>query len=99
MDLDLEIRMEDHLLPWKLFCSNVGPSLVHSSSVIQQMAPQLVKECHGHLLAIVLLVRALKGVTDIGVWELALNQLHQQENGMSQVMFPVLKFVWDLKGE
>ncbi|KAI8027613.1 putative disease resistance protein [Camellia lanceoleosa] len=103
MDLDLEIRMEDHLLPWKLFCSNVGPSLVHSSSVIEQMAPQLVKECHGHLLAIVLLARALKGVTDIGVWELALNQLvvsqspHQQENGMSQVMFPVLKFVWDLK--
>ncbi|KAI8027377.1 Disease resistance protein [Camellia lanceoleosa] len=103
MDLDSEIRMEDHLLPWKLFCRNVGPSLVHSSSVIQQMAAQLVKECHGHLRAIVLLARTLKGVTDIGVWELALNQLvvsqssHQQENGMSQVMFPVLKFVWDLK--
>ncbi|KAI8027914.1 Disease resistance protein [Camellia lanceoleosa] len=102
MDLDLEIRMEDHLLPWKLFCRNVAPSLVHSSSVIQQMAAQLVKECHGHLPAIVLLARALKGVTDIGVWELALNQLvshssHQQENGMSQVMFHVLKFVWDQK--
>ncbi|CAL5378040.1 unnamed protein product [Camellia sinensis] len=73
--MDLEIRMEDHLLPWKLFCRNVGPSLVHSSSVIQQMAARLVKECDGHLHAIVLLARALKGVADIGVWELALNQV------------------------
>ncbi|THF97219.1 hypothetical protein TEA_022546 [Camellia sinensis var. sinensis] len=72
MDLDLEIRMEDHLLPWKLFCRNVGQSLVHSSSVIQQMAARLVKECHGHLYAIVLLAKTLKGVTDIGVWEFAL---------------------------
>ncbi|KAI8027610.1 Disease resistance protein RPS2 [Camellia lanceoleosa] len=98
MDLDLEIRMEDHLLPWKLFCWNVGPSLVRSSSVIQQMAAQLVKECHGHLRAIVLLARALKGVTDIGVWKLALNHLasrssHQQENG-KKVMVRVLKFCW-----
>ncbi|KAI8025132.1 putative disease resistance protein [Camellia lanceoleosa] len=101
MDLDLEIRMEDHLLPWKLFCRNVGPSLVHSSSVIQQMGAQLVKECHGHLRAIVLLARALKGVTDIGVWELALNQVmvkpKPNQTKPSQVMFHVLKFFWDQK--
>ncbi|KAI8025139.1 Disease resistance protein [Camellia lanceoleosa] len=95
--------MDDHLLPWKLFCRNVGPSLVHSSSVIQQMATRLVKECYGNLRAIVLLLaRAMKGVTDIDVWELALHQLasrssHQQENGMSQVMVRVLKFFWDQK--
>ncbi|KAI8026327.1 Disease resistance protein RPS2 [Camellia lanceoleosa] len=102
MDLDLEIRMEDHLLPWELFCRNVGPSLVHSSSTIQQMAARLVKECHGHLLAIVLLVRTLKSVTDIGVWELAINQLasqssYQQVHGMSLVMVHVLKLIWDQK--
>ncbi|KAI8028671.1 putative disease resistance protein [Camellia lanceoleosa] len=101
MDFDLEIRMEDHLLPWKLFCWNVGPSLVHSSSVIQQMAAQLVKECHGHLRAIVLLARALKGVTDIGVWEIALNQVlvkpKPNQTEPSQVMFHVLKFLWDRK--
>ncbi|KAI8025096.1 putative disease resistance protein [Camellia lanceoleosa] len=100
MDLDLEIRMEDHLLPWKLFCWNVGPSLVHSSSVIQQMAVRLVKGCHGHLRAIVLLARALKGVTDIGVWKLALNQVlvkpKPNQIKWSQV-FRVLKFLWDRK--
>ncbi|CAL5378044.1 unnamed protein product [Camellia sinensis] len=101
MHLDLEIRMEDHLLPWKLFCRNVGPSLVHSSSVIQQMAARLVKECDGHLHAIVLLARALKGVADIGVWELALNQVlvkpKPNQTQPSPVMFHVLKFFWDRK--
>ncbi|KAF5951972.1 hypothetical protein HYC85_009916 [Camellia sinensis] len=101
LDLDLEIRMEDHLLPWKLFCWNVGPSLVHSSSVIQQMAAQLVTECHGHLRAVVLLARALKGVTNIRVWELALNQVmvrpKPNQSEPRQVMFHVLKFVWDQK--
>ncbi|KAI8028294.1 Disease resistance protein [Camellia lanceoleosa] len=94
MDVDLEIRMEDHLLPWNLFCRNVGSSVVLSSSAIQQMAIRLVKECHGHLLAIVLLARALKDVTDIGVWELALHQLTSQS---SEVMVYVLKLVWDQK--
>ncbi|KAI8028674.1 hypothetical protein LOK49_LG02G02743 [Camellia lanceoleosa] len=83
--------MEDQLLPWKLFYRNMGPSLVHSSTVIQQMAARLVRECHSHLRAIVLLVRTLKGVTDIGVWELALKQ------GMRQDMVDVLKFFWDQK--
>ncbi|KAI8026809.1 Disease resistance protein [Camellia lanceoleosa] len=94
MNVDLEIRMDDHLLPWNLFCRNVGSSLVLSSSAIQQMAIQLVKECHGHLLAIVLLARALKGVTDIGVWELVLHQLTSQS---SEVMVHALKLVWDQK--
>ncbi|CAL5378056.1 unnamed protein product [Camellia sinensis] len=93
MDVDLEIRMDDHLLPWNLFCWNVGASLVLSSA-IQQMAIRLVKECHGHLLAIILLARALKDVTDIGVWELALHQLTSQS---SEVMVNVLKLVWDQK--
>ncbi|GMP39526.1 hypothetical protein CsSME_00010324 [Camellia sinensis var. sinensis] len=35
MELDLVVRMEDHLLPWELFCRNVGPLVVNSSAVIQ----------------------------------------------------------------
>ncbi|KAI8025134.1 Disease resistance protein [Camellia lanceoleosa] len=71
MNLDLEIRMEDHMLPWELLCTNVGPSLVHTSSIIQQMAIHLVKECHGNLLAIILLARALKGMPLLRVLELS----------------------------
>ncbi|GFY88592.1 hypothetical protein Acr_06g0005320 [Actinidia rufa] len=101
MDVDLEIKMEDHLLPWELFCRDVGSSLVSSSSVIQQMAVWLVKECHGHLLAIILLARALKDVTDCGVWKMALHELTSQSfkqvQGMSDVMVRVLNFIWDRK--
>ncbi|KAG5525750.1 hypothetical protein RHGRI_032140 [Rhododendron griersonianum] len=101
MDVDLEVRMEDHLLPWDLFCENVGRSLVYSSSALQQMAIQLVKECHCHLLAIILLARALKDVTNISVWELALQKLSSHssamEEGSSQVMKHVLELVWEQK--
>ncbi|KAF7114855.1 hypothetical protein RHSIM_RhsimUnG0074700 [Rhododendron simsii] len=101
MDVDVEVRMEDHLLPWDIFCENAGRSLVDSSSALQQMAIQLVKECHCHLLAVVLLARALKDVTDISVWELALQKLSSHSSAMkegsSQVMKHVLELVWDQK--
>ncbi|XP_058188548.1 disease resistance protein At4g27190-like isoform X2 [Rhododendron vialii] len=98
MDVDVEVRMEDHLLPWDLFCER---SLVDTSSALQQMALQLVKECHCHLLAVILLARALKDVTDISVWALALQKLSSylfaMEEGSSQVMKHVLKLIWDQK--
>ncbi|XP_058188552.1 probable disease resistance protein At5g63020 [Rhododendron vialii] len=101
MDVDLEVRMEGHLLPWDLFCENAGRSLVDSSSALQQMAIQLVKECHCHLLAVVLLARALKDVTDISVWQLALQKLSSHsstmEEGSTLVMKHVLELVWDQK--
>ncbi|KAF7114640.1 hypothetical protein RHSIM_RhsimUnG0080600 [Rhododendron simsii] len=101
MDVDLEVRMEDHLLQWDLFRENVGQSLVDSSSALQQMAIQLVKECHCHLLAIILLARALKDVTDISVWKPALQKLSSHsfamEEGSSQVMKHVLELIWDKK--
>ncbi|KAG5525757.1 hypothetical protein RHGRI_032147 [Rhododendron griersonianum] len=97
-------KEEDHQLPWDIFCENVVRSLVDSSSALKQMAIQLVKECHCHLLAVVLLARALKDVTDISVWELALQKLSSHssamEEGSSQVMKRVLGVVWyqkDLK--
>ncbi|KAI8026807.1 putative disease resistance protein [Camellia lanceoleosa] len=102
ISVDLEIRMEYHLLPWELFCRHVG-HVFHSSSTLQEMAIRLIEECHGHLLAMILLARALKDVTDVGFWELALNELmlqpsSQVEEGTSQVMVRVLKFIWKSKG-
>ncbi|KAI8027848.1 Disease resistance protein [Camellia lanceoleosa] len=99
MELDLVVRMEDHLLPWELFCRNVGPVVVNSCAVIQQMAIRLVKECHYHLLAIILLARALKDATDIGAWKLAVHELTSQSSceqaeGMSEAMVHVLKLIW-----
>ncbi|KAF5951432.1 hypothetical protein HYC85_009376 [Camellia sinensis] len=59
------------------------------------MAICLVKECHYHLLAIILLARALKDATDVGAWKLAVHELTSQSSceqaeGMSEAMVHVL---------
>ncbi|GMP79238.1 hypothetical protein CsSME_00034865 [Camellia sinensis var. sinensis] len=69
--VDLEIKMEDHLLLWSLFWKNVD----NFPSKIEPIASQLVQLCHNHLLAIILLARALKSVTDVRVWQHALGEL------------------------
>ena len=66
--VDLAIWREDHLLSWNLFCRNVGKLVVHSSS-IQPLAVHLLRQCCGHLLAIVLIARALKDVKDVSIWQ------------------------------
>ncbi|KAG5015492.1 hypothetical protein JHK85_021628 [Glycine max] len=78
--MDLNIRTQDHLLPWELFCSYVGSSKVCSSLVIQRIAVQIVKECHGHLLAVVLVANYLKNVEDVKQWQVALDKLSSSLN-------------------
>lgn len=99
MPVDMEIKMEDHLLPWKLFWVNV-----QYFDSFREIALQLIEACHGHLLAIVLLARALKFLTDIVVWEHALEELTSSselpslvEDASENVMVRVLKFVWEHK--
>ncbi|XP_028762849.1 disease resistance protein RPS2-like isoform X2 [Neltuma alba] len=79
--VDLTIKTEDHLLPWVFFCKNVGNEFLHSSTAIQRIAVQIVEKCGGHLLAIVLTAKSLKGVKDVQIWELALKNLcyHDRE--------------------
>ncbi|KAL2343201.1 hypothetical protein Fmac_004486 [Flemingia macrophylla] len=72
--MDLNIRTQDHLLSWEVFCSYVGPTL-HSSISYQKIAVQIVKECHCHLFAIVLVANWLKNVKGIEQWEVALDKL------------------------
>ena len=62
---DLEIRREDHLLLWNLFCRNVG-EVVRSLS-IQTLAVDVLRQCCGHFLATVLKTRALKDVKDVSI--------------------------------
>lgn len=93
MLLDLEISMDNHLLSWELFCLNVG-DIVHSS-VIQRLAIHAVKECKGHLLAIVLLARALKKVNEVHIWEYASHApaLRPASQMKDEVLFNTLAFI------
>ncbi|XAR54578.1 hypothetical protein NMG60_11029779 [Bertholletia excelsa] len=102
--VDLEIKMEYHMLPWELFISNLGSSSCFSST-FEMMALCLVEKCDGHLLAIIQLARALKGVAYIGSWELVLHELmieHSsltlEDEDMNKVMVCVLKFIWQRIG-
>ncbi|KAK3018494.1 hypothetical protein RJ639_003579 [Escallonia herrerae] len=102
MPVDLEIRMEDHLLPWDVFCKNLGHASTVDITSLKPMAVRLVEECHGHLLAIILLARALNGVNDGGIWELARHELTSEPSseieGISKDMVNVLRFIWQRKG-
>ncbi|XP_057420987.1 disease resistance protein RPS2-like [Lotus japonicus] len=73
--IDLNIRTQDHLLSWEVFCSHAGSVMIHSSRAIQEIAERIVKECHGHLLAIVLVAKSLKNAKDVKQWELAFAKL------------------------
>ncbi|KAK3031409.1 hypothetical protein RJ639_037407 [Escallonia herrerae] len=94
MHVDLEIRMEDYVMQWDIFSENVGELLFPLKSI----ALNLIEECQGHFLAIVLLARALRGVTDIGVWKHALRELTtlppSPVEGISQAVVSVLRFIW-----
>ncbi|KAL4580783.1 hypothetical protein LXL04_016985 [Taraxacum kok-saghyz] len=99
--VDIEIRVEDHLLPWILFSMNIDQATLAKYSIIQKMEKILIEKCNGHLLAIILLARNLRGVVDVRVWELALHELTSQKELSSSslgvtgdVMVRVIRFIW-----
>ena len=97
--LDLEIRLKDHLLSLELFHRNVEE--VHISSIgIRQHIVQVLKHCCGHLLAIVLMARALKGVKNVGIWEYSSHalQLLPMSQTEDRILFNALAFIWGRLG-
>lgn len=107
---DLNIWTQDHLLPWRLFCTYVGSciscSTVGSSMTIQKIAVEIVKESHGHLLATVLVAKHLRCVKDVKYWELVLDKLRSPNTsyycqdtdriGISRVMVNAfVNIIWE----
>ena len=92
-EADLEIRLEDHLFTWDLFCMEVG-NVVHFSG-IQRLAIRMVKECKGDLLVIVLMARALRDFNEVHTWECASLALTLQPTQLrdDDVLFNTLAFV------
>ncbi|XP_027344985.1 disease resistance protein RPS2-like [Abrus precatorius] len=74
--MDLNIRTQDHLLPWEVSCYYVGRITSRfSSGIIPFLACEIVELCGGHLLAIVLVAKSLKNVENLQQWERALQKL------------------------
>ncbi|RVW73877.1 Disease resistance protein RPS2 [Vitis vinifera] len=88
---DLVIRGNHHLLSWELFCKNVGEVM----SSIQQLAVHLLRQCSGHLLATVLMARALKDVKDVCIWQHASRVIGclPTSHAEDRILFNALAFV------
>ncbi|XP_054777409.1 probable disease resistance protein At1g15890 [Prosopis cineraria] len=75
MAQDLNINTEDHLLPWEVFCRNIGTPILESSFAKRLMAVRIVEECGGHLLAGVIVAKSLRNANYVEDWERALHKL------------------------
>ena len=81
------------MLPWELFLKNSGKA-AHSPR-IRRLAIQVVKVCHGHLLATLLMARSLKDVGDVCIWEYASHavSLHSTSPMEDNSLINVLTFI------
>ena len=60
----------------------------------------VLKQCCGHLLATVLMARALKGVNNVRIWEYSSHalQLLPPSQTEDRILFNALAFIWGLLG-
>ncbi|RVW77559.1 putative disease resistance protein [Vitis vinifera] len=88
---DLEIWGNYHLLSWKLFCENAGEVM----SSIQQLAVHLLRQCSGHLLATVLMARALKDAKNVRIWQHASRVIGclPTSHAEDRILFNALAFI------
>ena len=95
MIVDLYIIMQDHLSSWNLFCSIVGEAMGS-----WRIAKHVFKRCYGHLLAIVLMARALRGVESVQIWKHASHALDLLPTSQTEdrILFNALEFILLLLG-
>ncbi|GLT60310.1 hypothetical protein SLA2020_330820 [Shorea laevis] len=79
-----------------LFLDNVGSDILQ---VPEEIWKAMVEECAGLPLAIVVIARSMKGVTDVHEWRHALNELREHiratAEGSEDEIFERLKFSYD----
>ncbi|GLT83863.1 hypothetical protein SLE2022_021300 [Rubroshorea leprosula] len=81
-----------------LFLDNVGSDILQVPK-LEEIWEAMVKECAGLPLAIVVIARSMKGVTDVYEWRHALNELRERvratAEGSEDEIFERLKFSYD----
>ncbi|KAI9107294.1 hypothetical protein K1719_021682 [Acacia pycnantha] len=85
MAMDLNISTKDHSLPWKVFFENIGLPILQSEYT-KTMAPRIVKECGGHLLAGAIVAKSLRNAKHED-WEHALYKLRSLHSSYDSDMF------------
>ncbi|XP_077228795.1 disease resistance protein RPS2-like [Tasmannia lanceolata] len=99
MDTDVEIRVDilSEEEVWKLFQTKVGDVVENPS--IQSLAKDVIKECHGLPLSIIVVGGSLRKEANVHVWKNALNELRSpticEIEDMEEQVFKRLKFSFD----
>ncbi|XP_077231956.1 disease resistance protein At4g27190-like [Tasmannia lanceolata] len=99
MDTDVEIRVDilSEEEAWKLFQNKVGDVVENPS--IQSLAKDVIKECHGLPLSIIVVGGSLRKEANVHVWKNALNELCSpttcEIEDMEEQVFKRLKFSFD----
>ncbi|XP_077231941.1 disease resistance protein At4g27190-like [Tasmannia lanceolata] len=94
-EIKVDILSEEEA--WKLFQRKVGDVVTYPS--IQSLAKDVVKECHGLPLAIIVVGASLRKEEDVHVWKNALDELRLPTTSdiedMEEQVFKRLKFSFD----
>ncbi|XP_043698658.1 disease resistance protein At4g27190-like [Telopea speciosissima] len=95
---NVEVKVLPEADAWKLFGMSVGADRVDSSSELNEVAKEVVKECGGLLVALVTVGKALRN-KDWTVWVDALAQLKRsipsRIPGMEKQVFSSIKLSYD----
>ncbi|XP_077228770.1 disease resistance protein At4g27190-like [Tasmannia lanceolata] len=99
MDTDVEIKVDilSEEEAWKLFQNKVGDVVENPS--IQSLAKDVIKECDGLPLSIIVVGGSLRKEDNVHVWKNALNELRSpttcEIEDMEEQVFKRLKFSFD----
>ncbi|CAH8318118.1 unnamed protein product [Eruca vesicaria subsp. sativa] len=100
-DLDVRVDCLCEEEAWELFCQNAGE--VARSDLINPIAKAILLECGGLPLAIITVGTALRGKTNVKLWEHALNQLSRSVpwiRSIEEKIYQPLKLSYDfLEGQ
>lgn len=100
-DLDVRVDCLCEEEAWELFCQNAGE--VARSDLIEPIAKAVSLECGGLPLAIITVGTAMRGKTNVKLWEHALNQLSRSVpwiRSIEEKIYQPLKLSYDfLEGQ
>ncbi|XP_043725897.1 putative disease resistance protein At1g63350 [Telopea speciosissima] len=101
MEIDKAIKVEvlSEEEAWKLFRKKVGNVVDSSSEDIREIAAQVVGECKGLPLALIVIGGSLRNKSDLREWRNALKELRSNKyeiiDDMEESVFKILKFSYD----
>ncbi|MED6197105.1 hypothetical protein PIB30_053544 [Stylosanthes scabra] len=100
MQVDAKLKVEclHDNEAFELFCKHVGKDTLNSHPKIRELARQMVEKCGGLPLAVITVGSAMAGVSNVGAWQQAIDDLGASPwtgPDLENKVFNILKFSYD----